>query len=169
MQQNLPEKTVEALEKRFSSPRESLIDDHLPQIRRSVRRQACPHVFHRGAGSARRRYSRQAGSSASSSWSRVGLTSYYTGRDAGPAWRSDMPLSVARALGINSHHAPKDEELDRLFEGKRADTGEAWSKHKREISGYDFTFSPHKSVTLAADSRGSRRGRCDPRSCSSRQ
>jgi hypothetical protein len=79
------------------------------------------------------------------------LTSYYTGRDAGPAWRSDMPLSVARALGIDSHHAPKDEELDRLFEGKRADTGEAWSKHKREISGYDFTFSPHKSVTLAAE------------------
>uniref|UniRef100_UPI00140AB64E relaxase domain-containing protein n=1 Tax=Methylosinus sp. RM1 TaxID=2583817 RepID=UPI00140AB64E len=79
------------------------------------------------------------------------LTSYYTGRDAGPAWRSDMPLSVARALGINSHHAPKDEELDRLFEGKRADTGEDWSKHKREISGYDFTFSPHKSVTLAAE------------------
>ncbi|MBG0808104.1 relaxase domain-containing protein [Methylosinus sp. H3A] len=79
------------------------------------------------------------------------LTSYYTGRDAGPAWRADMPLSVARALGINSHHAPKDEELDRLFEGKRADTGEAWSKHKREISGYDFTFSPHKSVTLAAE------------------
>jgi hypothetical protein len=79
------------------------------------------------------------------------LTSYYTGRDAGPAWRQDMPLSVARALGINSHHAPKDEELDRLFEGKRADTGEAWSKHKREISGYDFTFSPHKSVTLAAE------------------
>jgi hypothetical protein len=79
------------------------------------------------------------------------LTSYYTGRDAGPAWRPDMPLSVARALGINSHHAPKDEELDRLFEGKRADTGETWSKHKREISGYDFTFSPHKSVTLAAE------------------
>lgn len=79
------------------------------------------------------------------------LTSYYTGRDAGPAWRPDMPLSVARALGVNSHHAPKDEELDRLFEGKRADTGEAWSKHKREISGYDFTFSPHKSVTLAAE------------------
>ncbi len=79
------------------------------------------------------------------------LTDYYAGSDSGPQWRRDMPLPIARALGVNSHHAPKDEELDRLFEGKRADNGEDWSKHKRDISGYDFTFSPHKSVTLAAE------------------
>ena len=46
---------------------------------------------------------------------------------------------------------PRDAELDRLFEGKRADTGETWSKHERKISAFDFTFSPHKSVTLAAE------------------
>jgi len=79
------------------------------------------------------------------------LTSYYTARNAGPIWRQDMPASVAQALGLNPNCAPQNEELDRLFEGKRADTGAAWSKNKREISGYDFTFSPHKSVTLAAE------------------
>ena len=64
--------------------------------------------------------------------------------------------SVKRAClqhGIDPTRMPKDKELDRLFEGKRADTGEAWSGHEREISAYDFTFSPHKSVTLAAGTR----------------
>ena len=62
-----------------------------------------------------------------------------------------MPRAVADALGIDATRMPKNAELDRLFEGKRGDTGEAWSKHKREISAYDFTFAPHKSVTLAAE------------------
>jgi len=79
------------------------------------------------------------------------LTAYYTGRDSRATWRPDMPLAAAQALGINPHRMPRDAELDRLFEGKRADTGEAWSQHERKISAFDFTFSPHKSVTLAAE------------------
>ena len=70
------------------------------------------------------------------------LTAYYTGRDSRATWRPDMPLAAAQALGINPHRMPRDAELDRLFEGKRADTGEAWSKHERKISAFDFTFSP---------------------------
>jgi len=38
-----------------------------------------------------------------------------------------------------------------LFEAKRADTGEAWTEHKRSISAYDLTASPDKSVTLAIE------------------
>ena len=79
------------------------------------------------------------------------LTAYYTGRDSRATWRPDMPLAAAQALGIDPTRMPRDKEMDRLFEGKRADTGEAWSKHERKISAYDFTFSPHKSVTLAAE------------------
>jgi hypothetical protein len=79
------------------------------------------------------------------------LTSYYTGRDSRAAWRPDMPLTIAAALGIKPGHAPQDVELDRLFEARRADTGEAWSSHPRKVSAYDLTIAPHKSVTLAAE------------------
>ena len=79
------------------------------------------------------------------------LTAYYTGRNSRATWRPDMPLALANAIGINPRLMPKDAELDRLFEAKRADTGGAWSKHKRELSGFDLTLSPHKSITLAAE------------------
>jgi len=79
------------------------------------------------------------------------LTAYYTGRDSRATWRPDMPFAAAQALGIDPSRMPQDQELDRLFEAKRADTGEAWSQHERKISAYDFTFSPHKSVGLAAE------------------
>lgn len=79
------------------------------------------------------------------------LTAYYTGRDSRAAWRPDMPAAIADALGIDVSRMPKDEQLDRLFEAKRADDGGAWSNQKREISAYDLTLSPHKSVTLAAE------------------
>ena len=79
------------------------------------------------------------------------LTSYYTGRDSRAAWRSDMAPEIAKALGINPHVMPKDEELDRLFEAKRGDTGVSWSEHKRKISAFDLTLAPHKSITLAAE------------------
>ena len=79
------------------------------------------------------------------------LTAYYTGRDSRATWRPDMPLAAALALGIDPTRMPRDQDLERLFEAKRADNGEAWSKHNRKISAYDFTFSPHKSVTLAAE------------------
>ena len=79
------------------------------------------------------------------------LTAYYTGRDSRATWRPDMASSVARALGVDHRSMPKDADLDRLFEAKRADTGVAWSKHARKISAFDLTFAPHKSVTLAAE------------------
>ena len=62
-----------------------------------------------------------------------------------------MAPGVARALGIDPTQAPADEALERLFEAKRADTGEAWTQHKRSISAYDLTASPDKSVTLAIE------------------
>ena len=78
------------------------------------------------------------------------LTAYYTGQDSRATWRPDMPVAAARALGIDHTRMPLDAELDRLFEAKRGDTGEAWSDRKRTVSAYDFTFQPHKSVSLAA-------------------
>ena len=64
---------------------------------------------------------------------------------------ADMPALVAEAIGMDPRNMPRDKELSRLFEGKRADNGEAWSVHKRKHSGFDFVFSPHKSVSLAAE------------------
>jgi hypothetical protein len=78
------------------------------------------------------------------------LTNYYTGRDTRASWRKNMTPSIARALGINPSRPPRNAELARLFEAKRADTGEAWEGQKRKISAYDLTMAPHKSVTLAA-------------------
>ena len=90
------------------------------------------------------------------------LTSYYTGRDSRGTWRPDMPVAVAEALGIDPLRPPQDADLERLFEAKRADTGEVWSRHKRTISAYDLTIAPHKSVTLAAEFASSpRRSRDD--------
>lgn len=79
------------------------------------------------------------------------LTSYYTGRDGRATWRPDMPALIADAIGVNPRMMPRDAELVRLFEGRRADTGEAWSAHARKHSGFDFVFAPHKSVSLAAE------------------
>lgn len=31
------------------------------------------------------------------------------------------------------------------------DNGKAWSQHKRKLSGFDFVFSPDKSVSLALE------------------
>lgn len=79
------------------------------------------------------------------------LTAYYTGRDSRATWRPDMPVAIADALGIDPTRMPRDQELDRLFEAKRADNGAAWSRHLRKVSAYDLTIAPHKSVTLAAE------------------
>ena len=79
------------------------------------------------------------------------LTTYYTGRDSRATWRPDMPKLIADALGIDPRMMPRDKEMSRLFEGKRGDNGEAWSQHKRKLSGFDLVFSPHKSVTVAAE------------------
>ena len=79
------------------------------------------------------------------------LTAYYTGRDSRATWRPDMPAIFARAIGIDPRRMPRDVEMSRLFEARRADTGEAWSQHKRKLSGLDLVLSPHKSVSLAAE------------------
>src|SRR5271165_1855269 len=79
------------------------------------------------------------------------LTSYYTGRDSRATWRPDMPAILAEAVGIDPSKMPRDIEMSRLFEGRRADSGEAWSQHKRKLSGFDLVFSPDKSVSLAAE------------------
>ncbi len=79
------------------------------------------------------------------------LTGYYTGRDRRATWRPDMARSIANAIGIDPTRPPKDAELDRLFEAKRADTGEPWTQRARKLSAYDLTIAPHKSVTLAAE------------------
>ncbi len=79
------------------------------------------------------------------------LTAYYTGRDSRATWRPDMPALLAKAIGIDPRFMPRDAEMSRLFEGRRADDGQAWSAHKRKLSGFDLVFSPHKSVSLAAE------------------
>ena len=79
------------------------------------------------------------------------LTSYYTGRDGRATWRPDLSPAVAAAMGVDPNSMPRDADLDRLFEAKRADTGAAWSEHKRGISAFDLTLAPHKSITLAAE------------------
>lgn len=79
------------------------------------------------------------------------LADYYAGRDTRASWRPDMAPGVARTLGIDPTQAPGDEALERLFEARRADTGEAWTPHKRTVSAYDLTASPDKSVTLAIE------------------
>ena len=78
-----------------------------------------------------------------------GLAGYYTGQQSRAAWKADMAPGVAQALGIDLSRTPDDAALDRLFEAKRADDGGAWSRHARQISAYDLTFSAHKSVSLA--------------------
>ncbi|WP_308721276.1 MobF family relaxase [Komagataeibacter xylinus] len=79
------------------------------------------------------------------------LTSYYTGRDGRASWRPDMRPEIAAALGIDPKTPPKNAQLNRLFEAKRADNGDDWSRNARKISAYDLTLAPHKSVTLAAE------------------
>lgn len=79
------------------------------------------------------------------------LNSYYTGRDERGSWGPDMGERIATALGIDPLKLPADETLARLFEAKRADTGDHWANtgRKREISAIDFTSAPHKSVSIA--------------------
>lgn len=81
------------------------------------------------------------------------LNNYYTGKDGRGAWGPNIPARIAAALGIDVTRPPTDEELARLFECRRASDGEEWDgKHaNRTISAIDFTASPDKSVTLAAE------------------
>ncbi|MDE1905045.1 MAG: relaxase domain-containing protein [Rhodospirillales bacterium] len=78
------------------------------------------------------------------------MTAYYTGRDGRAMWRPDMPKLLAEVIGVDAKRPPRDQEMTRLFEGRRADDGEAWSAQKRKLSGFDIVFSPDKSVSLAS-------------------
>jgi hypothetical protein len=62
-----------------------------------------------------------------------------------------MPRLVAEVIRINPFRMPRDAQMARLFEARRADTGQPWSRHKRKLSGFDLVFAPHKSVSLAAE------------------
>lgn len=81
------------------------------------------------------------------------LNSYYTGRDGQGAWGPGLGGRIADALGIDVTAPPSDAALARLFECKRASDGKEWpgAHANRTISGVDFTASPDKSVTLAAE------------------
>jgi len=79
------------------------------------------------------------------------LTNYYLGRDGRASYNTGMSRQMADVLGIDRHVAPTTATLAAVFEGKRADTKEAWSKANRKISAYDLTLAPHKSVTLIAE------------------
>src|SRR5208283_4823037 len=122
----------------------------VPQDRCGLERRAAAALLHREYGGADdpQAAHRRDGPHARG---RGRLTAYYLGRDSRAAWRPDMPAILAQAIGIDPRRTPRDEEMARLFEAKRADTGEAWSRHQRKLSGLDLVFSPHKSVSLAAE------------------
>src|SRR5271166_562158 len=61
------------------------------------------------------------------------LTAYYTGRDSRATWRPDMPAILARTIGIDPHAMPRDAEMSRLFEGRRADNGKAWGQPALQV------------------------------------
>ncbi|MBB2158090.1 relaxase domain-containing protein [Gluconacetobacter diazotrophicus] len=86
------------------------------------------------------------------------LNTYYTGRDGKGAWAPNMGDRITAALGIDVSKIPTDEACARLYECKRADNGEAWANmgRKREISGFDFTASPAKSVGVALEFAGTK-------------
>src|SRR5690348_2868101 len=64
-------------------------------------------------------------------------------------WRRDMALELAGALGVISTQSPSEEGLGRLLAGRKADTGEKWTREKREVTAVDLHAAPHKSVTVA--------------------
>jgi hypothetical protein len=39
---------------------------------------------------------------------------------------------------------PRDAQMARLFEARRADTGQPWSRHKRKLSGFELVFAPQQ-------------------------
>lgn len=81
------------------------------------------------------------------------INAYYSGRDSRGTWMPRMGARIADALGIDPNATPTDQGLKNLYEAKRADNGLAWAGNgkKREISAWDFTASPDKTVTLAGE------------------
>ena len=78
---------------------------------------------------------------------------YYRGRSSCAEVRRDIAPEVAAALGIdpNRDPSPAASSLDRLFEGRHAQTGSRWvGAGQREVVAYDFTFSAPKSLSVAA-------------------
>src|SRR5208282_2556733 len=92
------------------------------------------------------------------------LTAYYTCRGERANWRPDMSPRVAAALGVAKVRAdPRDDELDALFEARRADNGADWSEHVRKNSGFDFVFAPPQIRVARSRIRADRsRAAADP-------
>jgi TrwC relaxase len=71
------------------------------------------------------------------------------GRHAHGTWRRDIAPRLAMELGITLGRPPTEQELEWLMQARRADTGQKWTRQKRDVAAYDIHASPDKSVTLA--------------------
>jgi PAS domain-containing protein len=72
-----------------------------------------------------------------------------TGGASQAMWWQDMAREFAGKLGVDPPQPPSEEGLARLLTGRTADTGEKWTRKKREIAAVDLQTAPHKSVTVA--------------------
>jgi hypothetical protein len=71
------------------------------------------------------------------------------GLDARGTWREDLVPAAVKKFGITRGRPPTLQELGRVMEARRADTGEKWTRKKLEIAACDIQVSPDKSVTVA--------------------
>jgi hypothetical protein len=71
------------------------------------------------------------------------------GRHAHGTWRRDIAPQLEKELGITLGRPPTGKELGRLMEARRADTGQRWTRQKRDVAACDIQASPDKSVTVA--------------------
>jgi hypothetical protein len=71
------------------------------------------------------------------------------GLDARGTWREDLVPAEVKKFGITRGRPPTLQELGRLMEARRADTGEKWTRKKRDIAACDIQVAPDKSVTVA--------------------
>jgi hypothetical protein len=71
------------------------------------------------------------------------------GRHAPGTWRRDIAPQLAKELGITLGRPPTEQELEWLMEARRADTGQRWTRQKRDVAACDIQASPDKSVTVA--------------------
>ena len=62
-----------------------------------------------------------------------------------------MPAILARAIGIDPEQMPRDAEMARLFEAGAPTTARPGRGTRASSRGFDLVFSPHKSVSLAAE------------------
>jgi hypothetical protein len=73
---------------------------------------------------------------------------HYRGQSPYAEHRRDMSPAVAAALGLEPGREPTPAELDRLLEGRRADTGQSWPGAEREVVALDLTLSAPKALSV---------------------